>query len=49
MKKAEAYLKHILNVEDIYWKQKAGMGWFEHGDRNTRFFYGFVKGRRSKM
>lgn len=39
LKRAEAELKRLLTMEESYWKQKAGMGWFEHGDRNTRFFH----------
>ncbi|XP_019256398.1 PREDICTED: uncharacterized protein LOC109234797 [Nicotiana attenuata] len=35
LQQAQAELKKYLNIEEQYWKQKAGMTWFEEGDRNT--------------
>ncbi|KAH0744967.1 hypothetical protein KY290_032960 [Solanum tuberosum] len=49
LKRAEANLKKILYLEEEFWKQKAGMRWFQDGDKNTRFFHNYVKGRRKKL
>ncbi|KAH0639783.1 hypothetical protein KY285_036369 [Solanum tuberosum] len=48
-KLAEAELKIFLYVEEEFWKQKADIRWFQDGDRNTRFFHNYVKGRRKKL
>lgn len=47
--KVEADLKRFLKLEEEFWKQKAGMKWFIHGDRNTKFFHSYVQGRRRKL
>ncbi|XP_059285213.1 uncharacterized protein LOC132038577 [Lycium ferocissimum] len=47
MKKAE--LNSYLHLEEEHWKQKSGMRWFKDGDKNTKFFHSYVKGRRKKL
>ncbi|XP_059292492.1 uncharacterized protein LOC132045941 [Lycium ferocissimum] len=47
--KAQAELNSYLHLEEEYWKQKSGMRWFKDGDRNTKFFHSYVKGRRKKL
>ncbi|KAH0655111.1 hypothetical protein KY290_030912 [Solanum tuberosum] len=49
LSQTEAELRKYLHIEKEYWKQKAGMKWFKDGDRNTKFFHAFVKGRRQKL
>jgi len=49
LSKAEADLKKYLHMEEEYWKQKAGMRWFQDGDKNTKKFHSYVKGRRRKL
>ncbi|XP_070045342.1 uncharacterized protein [Nicotiana tomentosiformis] len=49
LQKAQAELKSYLSIEEQYWKQKAGITWFTEGDRNTRFFYNYVNGKRKKL
>jgi len=49
LRKTEAELKRYLHIEKDYWKQKAGMRWFQKGDKNTKFFHAYVKGRRRKL
>ncbi|KAK6791948.1 hypothetical protein RDI58_011029 [Solanum bulbocastanum] len=49
LNKANAELKRYLKIEEEYWKQKAGMRWFKEGERNTKFFHSYVKGRRKKL
>jgi len=49
LKRVEADLKRYMHIEEEYWKQKAGMRWFQEGDKNTKFFHAFVNGRRRKM
>nr|XP_009759375.1 PREDICTED: uncharacterized protein LOC104211932 [Nicotiana sylvestris] len=49
LQQAQAELKKYLSIEEQYWKQKAGMTWFEEGDRNTRFFHNCVNGKRQKL
>ncbi|XP_019232974.1 PREDICTED: uncharacterized protein LOC109213617 [Nicotiana attenuata] len=35
--------------KEEFWKQKAGMNWFQDGDRNTKFFHAQVNGRRKRL
>ncbi|XP_055835039.1 uncharacterized protein LOC129903500 [Solanum dulcamara] len=42
-------LNKYLHLEEEFWKQKAGMQWFQDGDRNTKFFHAHVQGRRKRM
>ncbi|XP_059290122.1 uncharacterized protein LOC132043675 [Lycium ferocissimum] len=46
---AQAELTRFLHLEEEYWKQKASMKWFNDGDRNTKFFHSYVRGRRNKL
>ncbi|XP_049399723.1 uncharacterized protein LOC125863750 [Solanum stenotomum] len=47
--KAEAELKIYRHIEEEFWRQKEGMKWFKEGDRNTKFFHAYVKGKRRKL
>jgi predicted DNA-binding protein len=29
----------LMEMEDLYWKQRAKRNWLQHGDRNTKFFH----------
>ncbi|XP_009763230.1 uncharacterized protein LOC107805302 [Nicotiana tabacum] len=49
LQQAQAELKKYLSVEEQYWKQKAGMTWFEEEDKNTIFFHNHVNGKRQKL
>lgn len=42
-------LQKLKNMEEEYWKQKVGMKWFIEGEKNTKFFHTYVKGRRRKL
>ncbi|XP_070039385.1 uncharacterized protein [Nicotiana tomentosiformis] len=42
----KAQLIRYLAIEEEFWKQKSGMAWFKEGNRNTKFFYAQVNGRR---
>ncbi|XP_019241772.1 PREDICTED: uncharacterized protein LOC109221779 [Nicotiana attenuata] len=46
LQKIQAELIRYLALEEEFWKQKAGMLWFQDGDRNTKFFHAHVNGRR---
>lgn len=45
-KAAELILR--LKMEDDYWKQKAAIRWSVDGERNSKFFQGWVKHKRTK-
>ncbi|XP_075099052.1 uncharacterized protein LOC142175940 [Nicotiana tabacum] len=49
LQKAQSELKKYLSIEELYWKQKAGMIWFTEGDRNTSFFHNHVNSERKKL
>ncbi|XP_060184581.1 uncharacterized protein LOC132614194 [Lycium barbarum] len=49
LQQAQAELTRYLHLEEEYWKQKAGMKWFNKGDRNTKFFHSYVRGTRRKL
>ncbi|XP_059312881.1 uncharacterized protein LOC132064038 [Lycium ferocissimum] len=46
---APAKLTRFLHLEEEYWKQRASMKWFNDGDRNTKFFHSYVRGKRNKL
>lgn len=37
-RKLKAHLKETWKREELYWRQRSRVKWFEHGDRNTTFF-----------
>ncbi|XP_019242574.1 PREDICTED: uncharacterized protein LOC109222709 [Nicotiana attenuata] len=49
LQKVQADLIKYLALEEEFWKQKAGMNWFQDGDRNTKFFHAQVNGRRKRL
>ncbi|XP_075098448.1 uncharacterized protein LOC142175489 [Nicotiana tabacum] len=49
LQKVQAELIKCLALEEKYRQQKAGMTWFEEGDRNTKFFHAQVRGRRKRL
>lgn len=49
LNRTEADLKKYYKIEEDFWRQKVGMKWFSEGDKNTKFFHSYVKGRRRKL
>ncbi|KAH0685806.1 hypothetical protein KY285_016364 [Solanum tuberosum] len=49
LQEAQVEVKKYLAIEELYWKQKAGISWFVEGDRNTSFFHNYVNGKRKKL
>ena len=39
-------LQQLLNMEEVFWAQKARKDWTKKGDRNTRYFHAIVRKRR---
>ncbi|XP_060216564.1 uncharacterized protein LOC132644040 [Lycium barbarum] len=44
--KVQAELTRVLHLEEEFWKQKAGISWFQEGDKHSKFFHAYVNGRR---
>ena len=40
-------LQQLLNMEEVFWVQKARKDWTKKGDRNTRYFHAIVCKRRA--
>ncbi|GER30132.1 NADH-quinone oxidoreductase subunit C/D, partial [Striga asiatica] len=48
MHRCHAEYQLRLLMEEDFWKQKAAVRWVAEGERNTRFFQGFVRQKRAK-
>ena len=48
MNKAAAEYLLIIKMEEDYWRQKATVKWVAEGERNSKFFQGWVKQKRTK-
>ncbi|XP_060211851.1 uncharacterized protein LOC132639423 [Lycium barbarum] len=49
LRHVEAELTRVYALVEEYWKQKAGMEWFQDGDRNSKLFHNYVNGRRKRL
>ncbi|XP_060170676.1 uncharacterized protein LOC132601612 [Lycium barbarum] len=49
LQKVQADLIRFYAIEETFWRQKAGMQWFQDGDRNTKFFHAHVNGKGRKL
>ncbi|XP_070048900.1 uncharacterized protein [Nicotiana tomentosiformis] len=47
--KVQADLTRFYHLEEKFWRQKAGMQWFQDGDTNTKFFHVHVRGKRKRL
>ncbi|WMV27386.1 hypothetical protein MTR67_020771 [Solanum verrucosum] len=46
---ANAQLIMHIKKEEAFWKQKAGMKWFQDGDSNTKFFHTIMNNKRRRL
>lgn len=45
-KYAQSELEMALNLQESFWKEKAKVNWFKHGDRNTAYFHKIARIRQ---
>ncbi|XP_028804443.1 uncharacterized protein LOC114759436 [Neltuma alba] len=41
-------LEEVLAQEEVMWLQKSRCNWYQHGDRNTRYFHSVANSRRRR-
>ena len=49
LSKSNADLKRFMKIKEEFLKQKAGMRWFNDGDKNTKFIHAYVNGIMKKL
>ncbi|GLT72480.1 hypothetical protein SLA2020_444110 [Shorea laevis] len=45
IQRLQGEIDHLLEMEDIKWKQRAKQNWYRQGDRNTKFFHSWANHR----
>ncbi|XP_019166530.1 PREDICTED: uncharacterized protein LOC109162265 [Ipomoea nil] len=48
-KRVQALLQRQVRMEESYWQQKAHSQWVVEGERNSKYFQGLVRERRSRQ
>lgn len=46
IKTLQSEIEHLLEMEDLQWRQQAKRNWFWGGDRNTHYFHTWANHRR---
>ena len=41
-------LNKVMEIEESIWRQRSRVNWLQEGDRNTKFFHGYAKGRGNR-
>ncbi|XP_060190564.1 uncharacterized protein LOC132619785 [Lycium barbarum] len=49
LQRVQTDLIRFYAIEEKFWRQKAGMQWFQDGDRSTKLFHAHVNGKRRKL
>ncbi|XP_059302336.1 uncharacterized protein LOC132054310 [Lycium ferocissimum] len=49
LNRVQADLSRFLHLEEQFWRQKLGLTCFQDGDKNSKFFHAYVKGRRKNL
>lgn len=49
LRREEVELRRLHKIVEDYWEQKTEIVWFKEGDKNTKFFHAYVKGRRKRL
>ncbi|XP_060211853.1 uncharacterized protein LOC132639425 [Lycium barbarum] len=49
LNRINAEMTRLLSIEEEFWKQKAGMAWFQDGDKNSKFFHAHVDSKSKRL
>lgn len=46
IKTLQGEIDHLMEMEDVQWKQRAKRNWFRNEDHNTHYFHAWAKHRQ---